>query len=144
MFPKSAVLAIAGLLAICSAAEAAALTVKEEMKQFVEPLSNTLFAVGGEADPANGPDAPKVTDQRWDEAAKAADTMTRVAEAMTEQDRAKPGPEWATLAKQMHDISERALNAAKTRDGAGLAQAANDLSDNCSACHAKFKPQTGD
>ncbi|MBU1374969.1 MAG: cytochrome c [Alphaproteobacteria bacterium] len=144
MFRKSAVLAIVGLLAICSATEAAVLTVKEEMKQFVEPLSNTLFAVGGEVDPANGPDAPKVTDKRWDEAADAADVLTRVSAALGDKDRAKPGPEWAAMAQQMHEISERALKAAMTRDGAGLAQAANDLSDNCSACHAKFKPQTGD
>jgi cytochrome c556 len=144
MFRKSVLLAVAGVLAICSVAEAAGLSMKAEMKQVVEPLSNTLFAVGGEADPANGPDAPKVTDKRWEEAADAADVMTRVAERIGDEDHAKPGPEWAAMAQQMHDISERALKAAMNRDGAGLAQAANDLSDNCSACHAKFKPQTGD
>jgi len=149
MFRRIAAVAAFSIVAICSGVEAADYavgkhTVKEDMKAFVEPLSNTLFAVGGEVDPANGPDAPKVDDKRWEEAADAADVMTRVADGLNDKAVARPGPEWAVLTQQMHEIGARALKAAMTKDGAGLAQAANDLSDNCSACHAKFKPQTGD
>lgn len=144
MFRKSALVAVLGFVAFCSAGEAAALSVKAEMKQVVEPASNTLFGVGGEVDPANGPDAAKVADMRWNEAAKAAQALETVAASLNEKGRAKPGPEWAGFVQQMHDISDKAAKAAAAKDGATLAQAANDLSDTCSACHAKFKPQTGD
>jgi cytochrome c556 len=136
--------ALAGFLLLCSAGEAAALSVKAEMKQVVEPASNTLFGVGGDVDPANGPDAAKVAASRWTEAATAATKLKAVATGLSEKGRAKPGPEWATFARQMAELSDKAMKAAAAHDGAGLAQAANDLSDNCAACHTKFKPQTGD
>jgi len=138
-------LAIAvGLLALVTAAEAAELTVQAEMKQVVEPASNTLFSVGGDADPANGPDAPKVTDDRWKAAADAALALKEVAAKLNDAGRAKAGAEWAGYVKDFADQSAAALKAAQARDGAALATAANALSDNCSACHAKYKPQTAD
>jgi len=139
-----ALLVLAGALAGETALAAGPASIKDEMKQVVEPASNTLFGVGGDVDPANGPDAAKVPDSRWGEAAAAAKALKGVATGLTAKDRAKPGAEWAGFAKQMADLSDKALAAATKKDGAALAQAANDLSDNCSACHAKFKPQTGD
>jgi hypothetical protein len=133
----------AALIAASGATAAARLTVKAEMKQVVEPASNALFAVGGDADPANGPDAPKVPDARWREAGAAAAKLKAVAVGLQAKGRAKPGAQWAGFARQMATLSDRAVKAAAARDGAALAQSANDLSDNCSACHAKFKPQGG-
>ena len=140
----SPALAILALLAVCTAGEAAALSVKAEMKQVVEPASNTLFGVGGEVDPANGPDASKVAASRWKEGAAAAASLKTIAAGLTDPTRAKPGPEWAGFAAQMADLSDKAMKAALAKDGAAFSQAANDLSDTCSACHAKYKPQTGD
>jgi cytochrome c556 len=143
MFRRSAVLAAIALLAAGSAATAAAaLSVKDEMKQVVDPASTTLFAVGGEVDPANGADQPKTPDTRWKEAADAARSLKAVAAALNDKTRAKPGPEWTTFVKQMGDSSDAALKAATAKDGAGLSTAANALSDTCSGCHAKYKPQT--
>jgi hypothetical protein len=139
---RIALIAAVSLLALGSAALAATLTVKAEMKQVVEPASNTLFAVGGEVDPANGPDQPKAPDARWTEAADAAKALEGVADGLNAKGRAKPGPEWAAFAKQMDEASEAALKAALAKDGAGLSAAANNLSDTCSGCHAKFKMQT--
>jgi hypothetical protein len=68
----SAVAVVVALASAVTAVEAAELTVKAEMKQVVEPASNVLFSVGGDADPANGPDAAKVPDARWKEASEAA------------------------------------------------------------------------
>lgn len=137
------IVAAAGLLVAVSAT-AAALTVKAEMKQVVEPASNILFAVGGDVDPANGPDAAKVPALRWQEAAAAAGKLKAVAAGLSAKGRAQPGPEWAKFVKDFAEQSDVALRAANAKDGAGLAAAANNLSDNCSACHAKFKPQTAD
>jgi cytochrome c556 len=131
------------LLAAVTAAEAAELTVKAEMKQVVEPASNVLFSVGGDADPANGPDA-KLPDARWKQASDAALKLKEVAAQLNDAGRAKAGPEWRGFVKDFADESTAALAAANAKDGAALAAAANALSDTCSACHAKFKPQTAD
>ena len=135
--------AVAVLGASPMALAAAAMSVKAEMKKVVEPASNTLFAVGGDVDPANGDDAKKVPAARWQQALVAAQKLEAVANGLNAKGRAKPGPQWAGFAKQMQDTTGRAVKAAQARDGAALAQAANDLSDNCSACHAKYKPQGG-
>jgi cytochrome c556 len=121
---------------------AAAPSVRDEMKMMVEPASNTLFAVGGEVDPANGPDAAKVADARWTAAALAASQLRTVAAALQTPDQAKPGDAWTTAAKQLGDLAAQAETAAKAKDGARLADAANALGDNCTACHSKYKPQT--
>jgi cytochrome c556 len=136
-----ALIAVLTLLACAWGAEAAAMSVKDEMKQVVEPASNLLFAVGGEADPANGPDQPAVPPARWSEAAQAAHTLKAVAAALDDPARAKPGGEWSAFTRQMADASAAAETAAAAKDGAKLSQAANDLSDTCSSCHAKYKPQ---
>ena len=140
----SAFAAALGFLVLVTAAEAAELSVKAEMKEVVEPASNTLFSVGGDADPANGPDAAKVPDARWQEAAEAAAKLTAVAAGLSKPGRAMDGAEWMGFVKDFGDQSAAALKAAQARDGAGLATAANALSDTCSACHAKFKPQIAD
>lgn len=142
MLSKS-LFALVAALAVCSAGEAAAISVKAEMKTVVEPASNTLFAVGGEVDPENGADAAKVPDKRWKEAGKAAAALKAAGEGLVAAEHAKPGEDWPALARQMAEIGERAATAAAAKDGKALAQAANDLGDNCSACHAKYKPQDG-
>ena len=140
---RIAVLAAVGVVAVGSGAMAARLSVKAEMKKVVEPASNTLFAVGGEVDPANGPDA-KATPARWTEAAVAAHKLSAVAAGLSQKGRTKPGKDWPVFVKQMADLSAKAAKAAAAHDGAALSQSANDVSDNCAACHAKYKPQTGD
>ena len=135
-------LAFAGLAAVGAQAAGKALSVKDEMKTVVDPASNTLFAVGGEVDPANGPDAAKVGSARWDEAGVAAAKLEAVAAALQQPGRAKDKGPWMTFAKQMATTAGAASKAARARNGAGLAQAANDLSDTCSACHAKYRPKT--
>lgn len=144
MFRLPAAATVCAFIALCVTAEAATLSVKEEMKDVVDPASNTLFAIGGEADPANGPDAPKVPNAHWKAAGEAADQLAAVAQGLTDPGRARPGPEWAGYAQQLREIAIKAKAAAMAKDGAALADVANALGDNCSTCHAKFKPQTGD
>ena len=95
---------------------AASPSVKESMKSVVEPTSNVLFAVGGEVDPANGPDAAKVSDARWQEAALAAGKLKLAAVALLQPDQAKPGADWTMSAKQLGDLADTAEKAAK-REG---------------------------
>jgi cytochrome c556 len=126
------------------AAAGARMSVKVEMKKVVEPASNTLFGVGGDVDPANGPDAAKVPAARWTEAGVAAQKLHAVALGLAQKGRAKPGALWKKSVADMTRLTAAAQKAAAAHDGAKLAQAANDLSDNCAACHAKYKPQTAD
>jgi len=136
--PAFAVLAAAAALVLGAAGP----TVKEEMKAVVEPTTNLIFAVGGEVDPSNGPDAAKVKPDRWQAAAEAAAKLKAVGSALLAPDQARPGEEWTKDAKQLHDLAETVETAAKARDGAKLSQAANDLGDNCTACHGKYKTQS--
>ena len=48
--------------------------------------------------------------------------------------------EWQTRAKQLSAVGMRALDAAKTKDRAGIAKAGDDLVEVCEGCHRRFKP----
>jgi cytochrome c556 len=98
-----------------------------------------LFAVGGEADPANGPPPPVISDARWGQAADAALKLKMVT---TKFEPARAEADWKAYVKQLSDLADASLKAARAKDGAALSSAANALADNCSACHAKYKPQT--
>jgi cytochrome c556 len=132
-------------LALAGAAAAAAVQAAPPpsvMKSVVDPAANALFAVGGEVDPANGPDAAKVPAARWAEAGAAAAKLHAVSLRLQQPDQAKDQGPWLDFAKAMAKQSADASAAVEARDGAKLAQAANDLGDTCSGCHAKYKPKS--
>lgn len=139
---RSATLALCLSLA-AGAALAAGMSVKDEMKQVVDPATNTIFAVGGDVDPANGPDAAKVPAARWAEALAAAQKLKGPAAHLTAAEFKANGPVWAGSAADFARLAAAAEAAAAKHDGAAFAKAANDLGDTCTACHTKFKPQTG-
>jgi hypothetical protein len=109
----------------------------------VDPAANTLFAVAGEVDPANGPDAAKVPGARWQEALKAAQSMKSAAKDLNGPQK-MPGAEWTKSGADFAKLAADAERAAMKKDGAAFSTAANALGDTCTACHAKYKPQTGD
>jgi hypothetical protein len=128
------------IAAVVLAAAAPKPDIKQMMKTVVDPQSTLLFTVGGEADPANDP-PPKLTAARWAEAASAAGKLEASGVSLQAPGALKDKGLWLTEAKKMATLSAAAEAAAKAPDGAKLSQAANDLSDVCSACHAKYKPQ---
>jgi len=128
-------------LALAGAALAAAMTVKDEMKAVVDPATNTIFAVGGEVDPANGPDAAKVPAARWDEALAAARKLKASAADLVGPQK-QPGDVWAKSAADFSRLADDAEKAAAKKDGAAFSKAANDLGDTCTACHSKYKKQS--
>jgi cytochrome c556 len=136
-----ALAAAAALLA--TSALAAGLSLKAEMKQVVDPATNTVFAVGGDVDPANGPDAAKVPAARWAEAQAAAGKLKVPAARLTSAAYKAKGPVWTKSAADFARLAAAAEAAAAKKDGAALSKAANDLGDTCTACHTKFKKQTG-
>ena len=136
-------LTLALLLSLCvaGAALAAGMSVKDEMKSVVDPATNTIFAVGGEVDPANGPDAAKVPAARWSEALAAAQKL-KVAAGHLSGPQKQPGAEWAKSAADFARLADEAENAAMKKDGAAFSTAANGLGDTCTACHSKYKKQS--
>ena len=133
------------ILALSAGAATAAVhdaALKAEMKQIVDPASNTLFSVGGDVDPANGPDAAKVPAARWTEAAVAAGKLKAEGQALVAGKYGKPEGTWQAESEKMAAIAAAAEKSARAHDGAGLSKAANDLSDVCSACHGKYKEQS--
>ena len=139
---RLSLMSAAAAAAVATAAFAADLSVKDEMKQVVEPGANTIFAVGGDVDPANGPDAAKVPAARWEEALKAAQALKGVAVALNGPQK-QPEADWTKAAGDFARLSADAEAAAKTHDGAAFSKAANDLGDVCTACHSKYKKQDG-
>lgn len=129
-------------VSLTGAALAAGVTLQYEMKTVTEPAANTIFAVGGEVDPDSGPDAAKVPAARWQDALKAAQALKIVAADMLGPQK-KPGDDWTKAATDFAKLAVQAEQAAKTKDGAGFSAAANGLGDTCTACHSKFKDQTG-
>jgi cytochrome c556 len=127
-------------LSLAGAAFAAGMTVKDEMKTVIDPATNTIFAVGGEVDPANGPDAAKVPAARWAEALAAAQKLKASAADLTGQQK-QSGAEWAKSAADFAKLAADAETAAMKKDGAGFSAAANGLGDTCTACHSKYKKQ---
>jgi hypothetical protein len=129
-------------LSLTGAALAAGMTVKGEMKSVVEPGANTIFAVGGDVDPANGPDAANVPASRWEDALKAAQALKGVGAELAGAQK-KPGEEWTRAAADFARLAAEAETAATKKDGAALSAAANGLGDTCTACHSRYKAQTG-
>lgn len=132
-----------GLAALASAASAQ-LSMKDEMKATVEPAANALFAIAGEADPANGPAEAPTPDARWKEAAEVAKTLQLIGEDLLRPGRSLEAPEWRVIAREMRDLSADSVRAAKAKDGKALSESANALAETCSACHGQFKNQTGE
>jgi cytochrome c556 len=128
-------------LSLGGAAFAADMTVKDEMKAVVEPATNTIFAVGGDVDPTNGPDAAKVPAARWAEALAAAQKLKASAADLTGPQK-QPGAEWTKSAADFAKLADDAVKAAGKKDGAAFSKAANDLADTCTACHSKYKKQS--
>ena len=134
-------------MALCSLAAcatgggggASSMSVKDQMAKIVQPGADVLFAVGGQVDPGNGPGAKPTDADGWKKAGDAAKNMKQVADYMV----AHPVDQgtWLTAAKQMSTLSDAAAKAANAKDGAKLSQAANDLGDNCTTCHSKYKNQ---
>jgi cytochrome c556 len=138
---RKASLALILGLSLGGAALAAGMSVKDEMKTVVDPATNTIFAVGGEVDPANGPDAAKVPAARWAEALAAARTLKASAAHLTGPQK-QPGEEWTKSAADFARLADDAVKAATKKDGAGFSAAANGLGDTCTACHSKYKKQS--
>lgn len=137
------ILISAAAAALATAALAAEVSVKDDMKQVVDPATNTIFAVGGDVDPANGPDAAKVPAARWAEALAAAQKLKGSGAILTGAAYKSKGPVWTKSAADFAKLAAAAEAAAAKKDGAGFSKAANDLGDTCTACHSKFKDQKG-
>jgi cytochrome c556 len=137
---RHAPLALILSLSLVGSALAADLSVKDEMKGVIEPGANTIFAVGGDVDPANGPDAAKVPATRWAEALAAAQKLKGAAVHLTGPQK-QPGAEWTKSAADFAKLAADAEAAAMKKDGAGFSTAANGLGDTCTACHSKYKKQ---
>jgi len=138
---RSTPLALVLSLVLSGGALAAGMTVKDEMKTVVDPATNTIFAVGGEVDPANGPDAAKVPAARWAEALAAAQKLKGAAAHLAGPQK-QPGEVWTKSAADFAKLADDAEKAAIKKDGAGFSTAANGLGDTCTACHSKYKTQS--
>lgn len=140
--PSKTTVLLAVVAALALAGAAPKPTVKTLMSTVVDPASNLVFAVQGDVDPENGPDAAKTPAARWAEGGAAAARLAAAAQSLEQPGLAKDEKLWKAEAEKMARAAERAGSAALAHDGAQFSAAANDLSDTCSGCHARYKPQT--
>lgn len=118
--------------------------VKAKMKAVVDKTSTELFNVAGEADPANGADQKLPNAAGWNKIKLDADKLKAVGDWLQDPKVGKTTEvNWMKHAKDMSALSAAASKAAAAKDAKALAQAANDLSDNCAACHKIYKKQDG-
>jgi hypothetical protein len=117
--------------------------VKKMMKPGVDKTSTELFNVASMADPANGPDQKLPDAKGWAKVKSDADKLHAVALKLQDPKIGKTTePEWNKHAKVFVDLTAAASKAAAAKDAKALAQTANDMSDNCAACHKVYKKQT--
>ena len=149
MFRKFAVALTASLLAATAAAAAVAPNtptpmpqVKAKMKSVVDKTYTALFTTASEADPENGADQKLPNAAGWTKVKAQADALKVVADWMQDPKVGKTAEaNWMKDAKAMSELSATASKAATAKDAKALAQAANDLSDNCASCHKVYKKQ---
>lgn len=116
--------------------------VKAQMKPLVDAASTELFNTAGAADPANGPDQKLPDAAGWARLKADADKLKGVADWMQKPANGKTSEaNWMKSAQAMSALSAAAAKAAAAHDAKALAQAANDLSDTCTACHKYYKKQ---
>ena len=112
------------------------------MKSVVDKASTDLFTRAGNADPANGADQILPDAKGWTDIQADATRLKSIALELQSPKTGKIGEvNWMVQARAMESASTAALHAAVARNPGALAQAANDLSDTCSACHAVYKKQ---
>lgn len=149
MFRRTLALSLA--LSLTAAAALAAVTpntptpmpkVKAQMKSVVDKTSTALFNAASEADPENGPDQKLPNAAGWAKIKADADKLKAVGDMLQDPKIGKTSEaNWKKYAVEMSDLSAAAAKAAAAKDAKKLAQAANDLSDNCAACHKIYKKQ---
>ena len=139
-------LALAGVAAIAAAAPDTSTPmpkVQARMKAVVDKASTELFNIAVMADPANGPDQKLPDAAGWATAKADAGKLKAAADWLQDRRVGKTREaKWTAAATSMGALSAAAEKAAARRDAAGLAKAANDLSDTCTACHSVYKKQS--
>jgi len=112
------------------------------MKSVVDRASTDIFNIAGEADPANGADQKLPDVKGWAAVQADAARLRSIALAMQSPSTGKVGEiNWMVQSRAMASASAAIEQAAALRAPGALANAANDLSDTCSACHAVYKKQ---
>ena len=142
MLRRLAAAAVLVLLTACmtdGGAPAAKTSVKEDMAKVVQPAADTLFAIVSKVDPNFDP--KPIGSAEWKKALDAAKAMKASADFLLQPENMKDQDAWKTAATQMQTLSAAAVAGAQAKDGKAFSSAANDLGDNCTACHSKYKNQ---
>lgn len=145
--PSSPVAVLAVAASLCGGATAQPAptpTVREIMRNVVNPAAELFWKAGGEVDTEEGAvqRAPTPEDAaRWTAALDAATTLQGGGARLTAPGVARDADQWVVFSKQLADAGTLAVAAAKARDGAKTFEAGSALYDACYGCHAKYIPR---
>ena len=118
---------------------AAPTSIKDDMAKVVQPSADILFDIGGKVDPNFDPKPVSAAD--WKKALDAAKAMKNSADFLLKPANMKDQGDWKTAATQFQTLTAAAVAGATAKDGKAFSAAANDLGDNCTTCHRKYKNQ---
>jgi cytochrome c556 len=140
----AACIAAAALLAGCKGADKPDLTLQQFMAQKVDPTSKVYFnAVQYISDEKGNHDIVPQTDADWEKVRQAAADLQAQgkllqSDAYTEGRR----DDWKKMSADFVTVSQRAEEAAKSKDPDKVFAAAGDVYTVCSGCHTAYPAET--
>ena len=142
MLRQTAIAACLVLLVACATTGGGAskLSVKDQMAKGTQPAADILFPLGSKVDPNFDP--MPLSAAEWKKAGDAAKDLKASADLLLRSENMKDQGDWKNAATQMQTLASAAIAGATARDGKAFSSAVNDLGDNCTTCHRKYKNQT--
>ncbi len=142
---KKTIVALAGLalLAGCGEKEPEMASVRDLMKDEVQPTAEIFWGSAGAVSDENGTkDLTPTTDEGWqktrDSAVKLGELGKKLMEPQYSKDR---GEAWIKLSQGLIDVSKLAEKAAADKSGDAVFEVGGTIYDVCTACHQAY-PQS--
>ena len=117
----------------------AGLTVKEIMREKIEPNAQIFWHSSGEVDTAQGTvDLAPTTPEGWKKAETAVDEVIAGARLLTDDKRAKGRKDFVMRAEALIAEAKLAREAARTHNKDKMFETGGDLYAKCTDCHRQF------
>ncbi|KPL68661.1 hypothetical protein SZ64_11445 [Erythrobacter sp. SG61-1L] len=142
---KNSIVALAGLalLSGCGAKEPEMASVRDLMKDEVQPTAEIFWNSAGAVSDENGTrDLTPTTDEGWQKTHDAATKLGELGKKLMEPQYSKDrGEAWMRLSQGLIDVSKLAEQAAADKSGDKVFEVGGTIYDVCTACHQAY-PQS--
>lgn len=144
--PILAMLLVAAFAGACSPKASTAtnsagkpLTVKEVMREHMEPAAQIYWHSSGSIDTVQGStDLVPTTPEGWKAADDSVDAVIAAATLLKDRERAKDKRDWIKHADDLITVANLAKAAVKARNGDQMFLTGGDMYAMCTACHKQY------